>query len=146
MHPKFEILVFCEPLRGAACATVNEASASAAIAAAERGREKLRFTRIRQPPPIARNMLRRPIQFSFGNGNMMPSMAAFVAYGMDVVSQSRPRVRSELFEAETPTSVGGSLVSDYCEAPALSPVVTLFSVASRGKSDIKNKEGRAAST
>ena len=50
MHPKFEILVFCEPLRCAACATVNEASASAAIAVAEMVREKLRFTRIRQTP------------------------------------------------------------------------------------------------
>src|SRR2546422_835035 len=102
MHPKFEILVFCEPLRCAACATVNEASASAAIAAAEMVREKLRFTRIRQTPHCSKYAT-KTYSVSCGNGNMMPSMAAFVAYGVDVVSRSRLRVRSELFDSICPS-------------------------------------------
>src|SRR5438876_10279178 len=83
MHPKFEILVFCEPLWCAACATVNEASASAAIAAAERVREKLRFTRIRQTPHCSKYVTKTYSVFVWKR-EYDATVAAFVANGVGV--------------------------------------------------------------
>ena len=54
-------------------------------------------------------------------------------------------VRDCVKSLNTPTSVGGSLISAYVEAPDLSRVVYSFPITSRGKR-YQDKEGPAAST